>query len=108
MILRSDGLVVSSVRFDGLDFVKFRIDTLSVNQEKKGLKLLDRFLQVLFVELECFDLWNANMIRLLVDSYNKLILVIMEIPSKEEPAHDFVLLGVKYLFPAESMASRRH
>ena len=48
------------------------------------------------------------MIWLLVDSYNKPILAIMEIPSKEEPAHDFVLLGVKYLFPAESMASRRH
>ena len=78
-------MVVSSVRSNGLDFVKFRIDTLSVNQEKKGLKLLDRFLQVLFVELECFDLWNANMISLLVDSYNKLILVIMEIPSKDHP-----------------------
>ena len=104
-------MVVSSVRFDGLDFVKFRIDTLSVNQEKKGLKLLDLFLQVLFVELECFDLWNANMIRLLVDSYNKLILVIMEIPSKDhpyDPAHAFVLLGVKYLFSVESMASWRH
>ena len=49
-------MVVSSVRSDGLDFVKFRIDTLSVNQEKKGLKLSDRFLQVLFVDLECFDL----------------------------------------------------
>ena len=50
------------------------------------------------------------MIRLLVDSYNKLI-VIMEIPSKDHPydlAHDFVLLGVKYLFSAESMASWRH
>ena len=66
---------------------------------------------MLFVELECFDLWNANMIRLLVDSYNKLILVIMEIPSKDhpyDPAHDFVLLGVKYLFSVESMASWSH
>ncbi|KAK7836940.1 v-type proton atpase subunit f [Quercus suber] len=51
------------------------------------------------------------MIRLLVDSYNKLILVIMEIPSKDhpsDPAHDFVLLGVKYLLSVESMASWRH
>ena len=104
-------MFVSSVRSDGLDFVKFRIDTLSVNQEKKGLKLLDRFLQVLFVELECFDLWNANMIRLLVDGYNKLILVIMDIPSKDhpyDPVHAFVLLGVKHLFSVESMASWRH
>ena len=63
------------------------------------------------MDLECFDLWDANMIRLLVDSYNKLILVIMEIPSKDHPydsAHAFVLLGVKYLFSVESMASWRH
>ncbi|KAK7837870.1 v-type proton atpase subunit f [Quercus suber] len=71
---------MTGVRSDGLNFVKFQIDTLS----------------------------DANMIWLLVDSHNKPILVIMEIPSKEDPAHDFVLLGVKYLFSAESMASSKH
>ncbi|XP_020244898.1 V-type proton ATPase subunit F-like isoform X2 [Asparagus officinalis] len=49
----------------------------------------------------------ANMIRFLVDSYNKPIPAILEIPSKNhpyDPAHDSVLSRVKYLFSAESVA----
>ncbi|GFY98833.1 vacuolar ATPase subunit F family protein [Actinidia rufa] len=52
----------------------------------------------------------ANMIRFLVDSYNKPIPAILEIPSKDhpyDPAHDSVLSRVKYLFSAESVASGR-
>ncbi|KNA11140.1 hypothetical protein SOVF_137960 [Spinacia oleracea] len=51
----------------------------------------------------------ANMIRFLVDSYNKPIPAILEIPSKDhpyDPAHDSVLSRVKYLFSAESSSSR--
>lgn len=51
----------------------------------------------------------ANMIRFLVDSYNKPIPAILEIPSKDhpyDPAHDSVLSRVKYLFSAESASSR--
>ncbi|KAI3522329.1 hypothetical protein L1887_00021 [Cichorium endivia] len=50
----------------------------------------------------------ANMIRFLVDSYNKPIPAILEIPSKDhpyDPAHDSVLSRVKYLFSSESVAS---
>ncbi|XP_050280604.1 V-type proton ATPase subunit F-like, partial [Quercus robur] len=50
----------------------------------------------------------ANMIRFLVDSYNKPIPAILEIPSKDhpyDPSHDSVLSRVKYLFSAESVAS---
>ncbi|OIT06275.1 v-type proton atpase subunit f [Nicotiana attenuata] len=52
----------------------------------------------------------ANMIRFLVDSYNKPIPAILEIPSKDhpyDPAHDSVLSRVKYLFSSESVASGR-
>lgn len=52
----------------------------------------------------------ANMIRFLVDSYNKPIPAILEIPSKDhpyDPSHDSVLSRVKYLFSAESVASDR-
>ncbi|KAL9250563.1 V-type proton ATPase subunit F-like protein [Drosera capensis] len=52
----------------------------------------------------------ANMIRFLVDSYNKPIPAILEIPSKDhpyDPAQDSVLSRVKYLFSAESVASGR-
>ncbi|KAF1868313.1 hypothetical protein Lal_00008119, partial [Lupinus albus] len=52
----------------------------------------------------------ANMIRFLVDSYNKPIPAILEIPSKDhpyDPAHDSVLSRVKYLFSSESVASER-
>lgn len=52
----------------------------------------------------------ANMIRFLVDSYNKPIPAILEIPSKDhpyDPAHDSVLSRVKNLFSAESVASGR-
>ncbi|OAY71060.1 V-type proton ATPase subunit F-like [Ananas comosus] len=52
----------------------------------------------------------ANMIRFLVDSYNKPVPAILEIPSKEhpyDPAHDSVLSRVSYLFSAESVASDR-
>ncbi|CDP17303.1 unnamed protein product [Coffea canephora] len=52
----------------------------------------------------------ANMIRFLVDSYNKPIPAILEIPSKDypyDPAHDSVLSRVRYLFSAESVASDR-
>ncbi|KAG5567511.1 hypothetical protein RHGRI_002904 [Rhododendron griersonianum] len=50
----------------------------------------------------------ANMIRFLVDSYNKPVPAILEIPSKDhpyDPTHDSVLSRVKYLFSAESVAS---
>lgn len=50
------------------------------------------------------------MIRFLVDSYNKPIPAILEIPSKDhpyDPAHDSVLSRVKNLFSAESVASGR-
>ncbi|MBA0680883.1 hypothetical protein Gohar_007737 [Gossypium harknessii] len=50
------------------------------------------------------------MIRFLVDSYNKPVPAILEIPSKDhpyDPAHDSVLSRVKYLFSAESVASGR-
>ncbi|KAH6797939.1 vacuolar ATPase subunit F family protein [Perilla frutescens var. hirtella] len=52
----------------------------------------------------------ANMIRFLVDSYNKPIPAILEIPSKDhpyDPAHDSVLSRVKYLFSSESVAGDR-
>ncbi|XP_062163143.1 V-type proton ATPase subunit F-like [Alnus glutinosa] len=52
----------------------------------------------------------SNMIRFLVDSYNKPVPAILEIPSKDhpyDPAHDSVLSRVKYLFSAESVASER-
>lgn len=52
----------------------------------------------------------ANMIRFLVDSYNKPVPAILEIPSKDhpyDPTHDSVLSRVKYLFSAESVASDR-
>ncbi|KAH0734266.1 hypothetical protein KY285_009973 [Solanum tuberosum] len=52
----------------------------------------------------------ANMIRFLVDSYNKQIPAILEIPSKDhpyDPAHDSILSPVKYLFSTESVASER-
>ncbi|KAH9602755.1 V-type proton ATPase subunit F [Silene latifolia] len=51
----------------------------------------------------------ANMIRFLVDSYNKPIPAILEIPSKDhpyDPTHDSVLSRVKYLFSSESSSSR--
>lgn len=51
----------------------------------------------------------ANMIRFLVDSYNKPVPAILEIPSKDhpyDPAHDSVLSRVKYLFSAESVSQR--
>ncbi|TYI99988.1 hypothetical protein E1A91_A13G056900v1 [Gossypium mustelinum] len=53
----------------------------------------------------------ANMIRFLVDSYNKPIPAILEIPSKNhpyDPAQDSILSRVKHLFNAESVASTRH
>lgn len=52
----------------------------------------------------------ANMIRFLVDGYNKPVPAILEIPSKDhpyDPAHDSVLSRVKYLFSSESVASDR-
>jgi V-type H+-transporting ATPase subunit F len=52
----------------------------------------------------------ANMIRFLVDSYNKPIPAILEIPSKDhpyDPASDSVLSRVKYLFSSDSSADRR-
>ncbi|CAH8301328.1 unnamed protein product [Eruca vesicaria subsp. sativa] len=51
----------------------------------------------------------ANMIRFLVNSYNKPVPAILEIPSKDhpyDPAHDSVLSRVKYLFSAESVSQR--
>ncbi|CAN1313333.1 V-type proton ATPase subunit F [Linum perenne] len=52
----------------------------------------------------------ANMVRYLVDSYNKTFPAILEIPSKDhpyDPAQDSVLSRVKYLFSNESVASER-
>ncbi|WOK94860.1 V-type proton ATPase subunit F [Canna indica] len=52
----------------------------------------------------------ANMIRFLVDSYNKPVPAILEIPSKDhpyDPAQDSVLSRVRYLFSSESVASGR-
>ncbi|KAM7527246.1 hypothetical protein LguiB_030656 [Lonicera macranthoides] len=52
----------------------------------------------------------ANMIRFLVDSYNKPVPAILEIPSKDhpyDPTNDSVLSRVKYLFSSESVASDR-
>lgn len=52
----------------------------------------------------------ANMIRFLVDSYNKPVPAILEIPSKDhpyDPTHDSVLSRVKYLFNTESVAGDR-
>ncbi|RZC52275.1 hypothetical protein C5167_020701 [Papaver somniferum] len=52
----------------------------------------------------------ANMIRFLVDSYNKPVPAILEIPSKDhpyDPQHDSVLSRVKYLFSSESVAGDR-
>ncbi|KAF5741854.1 V-type proton ATPase subunit F [Tripterygium wilfordii] len=52
----------------------------------------------------------ANMIRFLVDSYNKSIPAILEIPSKDhpyDPTQDSILSRVKYLFSSESVASGR-
>lgn len=57
-----------------------------------------------------FTVQVANMIRFLVDSYNKPVPAILEIPSKDhpyDPAHDSVLSRVKYLFNTESVASGR-
>lgn len=57
-----------------------------------------------------FSYQVANMIRFLVDSYNKPVPAILEIPSKDhpyDPAHDSVLSRVKYLFNTESVASGR-
>ncbi|XP_059660428.1 V-type proton ATPase subunit F-like [Cornus florida] len=53
----------------------------------------------------------ANMIRFLVDSYNKPVPAILEIPSKDhpyDPNHDSILSRVKNLFSTESVASGRH
>lgn len=50
----------------------------------------------------------ANMIRFLIDSYNKRIPAILEIPSKDhlyDPAYDSFLSRVKYLFSTELVAS---
>ncbi|KDP35899.1 hypothetical protein JCGZ_09871 [Jatropha curcas] len=49
------------------------------------------------------------MIRFLVDSHNKPIAAILEIPSKDhpyDPAQDSVVLRVKHLFSAESVSTR--
>ena len=43
-------LLVSVVRCDGLDFVRFQRDVLSINLEKKGLKCSKYILQVLTVD----------------------------------------------------------
>ncbi|KAF2294266.1 hypothetical protein GH714_008724 [Hevea brasiliensis] len=48
--------------------------------------------------------------RFLVDSYNKPVPAILEIPSKDhpyDPAQDSVLSRVKHLYSAESVASGR-
>ena len=50
------------------------------------------------------------MIRFLVDSYNRPVPAILEIPTKYhpyDPADDSVLSREKYLFSAESVASDR-
>lgn len=55
----------------------------------------------------CF-VYVANMIRFLVESNNKPVPAILEIPSKDhqyDPVHDSVLSRVKYLFSVESVTS---
>lgn len=52
----------------------------------------------------------ANMIRFLVDSYNKPVPAILEIPSKDhpyDPAHDSILSRVRYLFSSDPSDSAR-
>lgn len=87
---------MSKFRVDRLKFASFVIVVTLIIDSLKGEPIL-RF-QV------------ANMIRFLVDSYNKPIPAILEIPSKDhayDPAHDSVLSRVKYLFSTESVASGR-
>ncbi|KAG2655120.1 hypothetical protein PVAP13_1NG550200 [Panicum virgatum] len=80
------------------------------------VNLLKPFIGPNFSEMlaQFAELWLlflvANMIRFLVDGYNKPVPAILEIPSKDhpyDPAHDSVLSRVKYLFSAESVASDR-
>ncbi|CAM6090917.1 unnamed protein product [Calypogeia fissa] len=50
----------------------------------------------------------ANMIRFLIDSYNKPLPAILEIPSKDhpyDPAQDSILSRVKHMFSGEASAS---
>ncbi|CAM6084628.1 unnamed protein product [Calypogeia fissa] len=50
----------------------------------------------------------ANMIRFLIDSYNKPLPAILEIPSKDhpyDPAQDSILSRVKHMFSGEGSAS---
>ncbi|CAB4312544.1 unnamed protein product [Prunus armeniaca] len=75
--------------------------------------LVPKWLLHLLKEMTFFLLFPyqvANMIRFLVDSYNRPVPAILEIPSKDhpyDPAHDSVLSRVKYLFSTESVASGR-
>jgi len=43
------------MRFDGLDFVKFQRDALSINLEKKGLKLSKYILLVLIMDHDHYE-----------------------------------------------------
>ncbi|KAK4408107.1 V-type proton ATPase subunit F [Sesamum angolense] len=73
-------------------------------------KFLAFFRVTLVVISSVLLLQVANMIRFLVDSYNKPIPAILEIPSKDhpyDPADNSVLSRVKYLFSTESVASGR-
>lgn len=50
----------------------------------------------------------ANMIRFLIDSYNKPLPAILEIPSKDhpyDPSQDSILSRVKHMFSGEASAS---
>lgn len=63
------------------------------------------------IDIFCFFIQIANMIRFRVDSYNKPVPAILEIPSKDhpyDPTQDSVLSRVRYLFSAESIASSRY
>ena len=52
----------------------------------------------------------ANMIRYSIDSYNKTLPAILEIPSKEhpyDPSQDSILSRVKHMFSNESVSDVR-
>uniref|UniRef100_M1AJZ4 Vacuolar ATP synthase subunit F n=1 Tax=Solanum tuberosum TaxID=4113 RepID=M1AJZ4_SOLTU len=89
------------------------IDSLSSCSETTVKQIEDAFKEFTTREdiaIVLISQYVANMIRFLVDSYNKPIPAILEIPSKDhpyDPAHDSVLSRVKYLFSAESVAGDR-
>ncbi|XP_020242619.1 V-type proton ATPase subunit F-like [Asparagus officinalis] len=91
-----DGIVRTLINVRHIPKLKKNLISLG-NLDSNSFKLL----------AECAVLRVANMIRFLVDGYNKPIPAILEIPSKNHPynsAHNSALFRVKYLFSAESVA----